>query len=60
MNKLMVFVNGVKAEISRVSWPSRDELVGSTIVVLIVVLIVAAVLGLMDAGFAYVIRYLIS
>lgn len=60
MNKLVGFINGVKAEIGKVSWPSRDELVGSTVIVLIVVIVVAVILGIMDASFAYVIRYLTS
>ena len=35
LGKLFGYVREVNQEMTKVSWPSRDELVGSTIVVLI-------------------------
>lgn len=60
MNKIIAFIREVKAEIKKVSWPSRDELVGSTIIVCILVLIVAVILGIMDSVFSYFIKQLIG
>ena len=60
MNKILTFFSEVKAELHKVSWPSRDELVGSAIIVCIVVAIFAAILGSMDAFFSYVIKLVIS
>jgi preprotein translocase subunit SecE len=59
MNKIMTFVSEVRAEIKKVSWPTKDELVGTTIIVCIIVLIFALILGAMDAMFSAVIKKLI-
>lgn len=58
MNKIVSFLQEVKAELKKVTWPSRDELVGSTIIVCILVLFCALVLGGMDAAFSSFIRYI--
>lgn len=60
MNKVMMFFNEVKAELKKVTWPSRDELVGATIIVCIVVVIFAVLLGTMDAFFSYIIGTVIK
>ena len=56
----MGFINEVKAELKRVTWPTRDELMGATIIVCILVLVFAAILGSMDAIFSLVIRHIVS
>jgi len=42
------FVKEVQVESTKVSWPSRNELRDSTIVVIVTVLIVSAFVGLID------------
>ena len=42
------FLLGVRSELKKVTWTSRKELVESTIVVVIAVLIVAVFLGIVD------------
>jgi preprotein translocase subunit SecE len=42
------FWKNVGVEITKVSWPTRDELRASTIVVIVTVLIVAAYIGVVD------------
>lgn len=42
------FLREVKTELSKVSWPSRAELIGSTTVVIIITLILAAFTGVID------------
>jgi len=42
------FVKDVRVESSKVSWPTRNELRDSTIVVIVTVLIVMAFVGLVD------------
>jgi preprotein translocase subunit SecE len=42
------FLLGVRAELKKVTWTSRNELIESTIVVVAAVLIVAVFLGLVD------------
>jgi preprotein translocase subunit SecE len=42
------FLKDVKLELTKVSWPSREDVRGATIVVIIVVLIIAFFIGLID------------
>ena len=58
MNKLVSFLVEVKTELSKVSWPSREELIGSTTIVCILVAVFAVILGGMDAGFSAFIKSL--
>jgi preprotein translocase subunit SecE len=46
------FISEVIAELRKVSWPTRTQLVQSTAVVLVVVAIVAAYLAALDAVFS--------
>jgi preprotein translocase subunit SecE len=48
MKKIIKFFKDSYAELKKVQWPSRDEVVSSTKVVLVSVAIFAAVLGLVD------------
>ncbi len=58
MNKLVSFFVEVKTELTKVSWPSREELVGSTVIVCILVAVFAVILSGMDAGFSAFIKSL--
>ncbi|MFA6535081.1 MAG: preprotein translocase subunit SecE [bacterium] len=60
MNKVMAFVNEVKAEIRKVTWPTKDELIGTTIVVCILVVVFAFILGAMDGFSSFLIRRIIG
>lgn len=44
------FLREVRVEFKKVTWPSRKQTVGSTAVVLILVLIISAFLGVIDIG----------
>ncbi len=46
--KIKQFFKEVKIELKKVSFPSRDEVIGSTKVVVILVIIMAVFLGLID------------
>ena len=48
MEKITKFLKEVVAELRKVTWPSKDELVGSTIVTIVVSLIVAIFIGIVD------------
>ncbi|MGB2601674.1 MAG: preprotein translocase subunit SecE [Candidatus Omnitrophota bacterium] len=48
MIKIGKFVSQVKTEMQKVSWPSRDELISSTIVVLISTILMAVYIGVCD------------
>ena len=47
-NKFVAFFKDVKLEMVKVSWPNKDELVGSTAIVLISLAILSAFVGVCD------------
>jgi preprotein translocase subunit SecE len=47
-SRIREFWKNVGVEITKVSWPTRDELRASTVVVIVTVLIVAAYIGVVD------------
>jgi preprotein translocase subunit SecE len=47
-NKFVKFVKESYAELRKVIWPSREDVIGSVKVVLVSTVIIAAVLGLVD------------
>jgi preprotein translocase subunit SecE len=48
MNKLVQFVKESYAELRKVVWPGRDDVISSVKVVIVSTIIFAAVLGLVD------------
>jgi preprotein translocase subunit SecE len=50
LDKIKEFFREVKVEIKKVVFPARDELVGSTWVVIITVIVVSLFLGIVDLG----------
>lgn len=55
-NKIVTFLSEVKSELEKITWPKRDEFLGSTIVVLILTAFFAVVLGGMDTCFGALIK----
>lgn len=53
------FVKGALAELKKVHWPTRPELVTYTIVVMVAVVIVAALLWVFDSAFSFILSKLI-
>jgi preprotein translocase subunit SecE len=50
------FLRDVRVELSKVIWPGRDEIVSSTIVVLVAVAFFAVYIGLLDQVFVRLIN----
>ena len=48
MKRIISFFQESFAELKKVTWPSRDEAIASTKVVLISTILIAAMLGLVD------------
>jgi preprotein translocase subunit SecE len=48
MGRLREFIKDVRLESTKVSWPTRNELRDSTIVVIIAVLLVSVFVGVVD------------
>jgi preprotein translocase subunit SecE len=55
MDKISKFLKEVVAELRKVTWPSKDELIGSTIVTIVVSCIVALFIGVVDQILTYLI-----
>jgi preprotein translocase subunit SecE len=50
------FLREVKIELKKVTWPSRKQTMGSTLVVIVLVIIISLFLGIVDMGLSSVIR----
>jgi preprotein translocase subunit SecE len=48
MSQVQEFVKEVRVESAKVSWPTRNELRDSTVVVIVTVLLVSAFIGVVD------------
>lgn len=46
--KIVKFLKEVRTELKKVTWPSKRELIGSTIVTIVVTLIVSIFIGIVD------------
>jgi preprotein translocase subunit SecE len=56
INKIKEFFREVKGELKKVVFPSKDELIGSTWVVIIAVVVISLFLGLVDLGLSKMVR----
>jgi len=50
VNKIKDFFRDVKVEVKKVVFPTKDELIGSTWVVIITVIVISLFLGVVDLG----------
>ncbi len=53
------FFSETKQELAKVNWPTRDELVGSTLLVIVVTLILAAYVFMIDVVLGFLMRIVI-
>ncbi len=51
LGRVIRYLREVRTELSRVDWPSRKELIGSTLIVVIVLILLALYLGFWDLLF---------
>ncbi|NOX32817.1 MAG: preprotein translocase subunit SecE [Deltaproteobacteria bacterium] len=58
--KAMEFFREVKIELKKVTWPTRKQTTGTTIVVIIFVFVVAAFLGLFDFGLSKLVQVVLT
>ncbi|KKQ94680.1 MAG: Preprotein translocase, SecE subunit [candidate division CPR2 bacterium GW2011_GWC2_39_10] len=58
--KSLGFLKEVRAEFSKVVWPTRKEAIGATIAVIIFSLVMALYLGALDFVFAKGLSYLLA
>ncbi|HEY1037657.1 MAG TPA: preprotein translocase subunit SecE [Candidatus Paceibacterota bacterium] len=53
------YINETKAELKHVTWPTRNQTVIYSVLVVAISLVVAAYLGLLDSAFGSVIRLIL-
>jgi preprotein translocase subunit SecE len=56
LEKAIQFLREVKIELKKVTWPTRKQTMGSTVVVIILVMIISLFLGLVDMGLSSLLR----
>ena len=60
VEKLSKYYKETAAELRKMTWPTKDELIGSTIVTIVVSLIVAIFIGIVDRILTYGISAIFS
>jgi len=58
--RAMDFFREVKVELKKVTWPTRKQTTGTTIVVIIFVFVIAAFLGLFDFGLTKLVQVVLT
>lgn len=56
LEKIKRYLKETAAELRKMTWPTKDELIGSTVVVIVVSLIVAVFIGVVDRILTLMIR----
>ena len=59
-SKVVHFFKDIKIEMAKVSWPNREELIGSTVVVLISLAILSIFIGICDLVLSKIIQIIMS
>jgi len=57
--KIKIFLSQVKVELSKVSWSTRQELIGATGVVIVITLLLTVCIGAMDSLLSVLLNYFI-
>ena len=60
LKKVMKFFVEVRMEMSKVAWPTKDELLASTKVVIVISLIFALYIFIVDTGLARVMGFVLK
>jgi len=60
IDKSMQFLREVKIELKKVTWPSRKQTMGSTVVVIVLVLIISLFLGVVDIGLSKLVQTILQ
>lgn len=58
--KLFDYIKDTKAEMKHVSWPTKKQAVGYTVLVIVISVVVSVYLGILDFGLTELVTKLIS
>ena len=59
-NRITRYLKEVRAEMRKVTWPSRAEAIRLSTIVMVVLLVASAFLALVDYAFSWLMRIIIS
>ncbi len=60
IDKSIQFLREVRTELRKVAWPSRKQTMGSTVVVIVLVLIISIFLGVVDIGLSELVQTILQ
>ncbi len=60
MEKYINFLKEVKEELKKIVWPTKDETIGTTTVVIIFVVLMAIFLGVVDVALSKIIQFIVG
>jgi len=60
IDKSLQFLREVRVELRKVTWPTRKQTLGSTVVVIILVMIISLFLGIVDFGLSNLVRVVLQ
>ena len=60
LENTLQFFREVKIELKKVTWPSRNQTIGSTVVVILLVMIISLFLGLVDIGLSKLVQIVLN
>ena len=60
LNSTVQFLREVKIELKKVTWPSRKQTIGSTVVVIALIILISLFLGSVDIGLSSLIRVVLQ
>ncbi len=58
-DKVLKYLEETKLELKKVNWPSKPEIIGSTIVVIVTSLLISAFLYVVDTSLSTVVNFLL-
>ena len=59
-NKFTNYFKDIKLEMLKVSWPSRDELMGSTVIVIVSLTILSVFIGICDVLLSKIVNIIMT
>ncbi len=59
-NKISTFLQAVKAEMKKVTWPSRSRIIRSTLIVMVAIVIFAIFIGGIDFMFFQILKFVLG
>ena len=60
VNGVTLFLREVKAELKKVTWPTKQQLIANTLVVCITVFMIATLIWVIDSFFSVAFRWLLT